>query len=153
MKYIPENPEHWAHDMRGCPLEDCHGVVDDDCAPPHCCSCGTQLPDGPKGPMALPAPSGRRLQSEIPDPLAPPRLPENVISIERCIFCDTREVVTDMGPHPVFYVFKDEIVERGELIYPIFNCAICSEGWVDHRGAAVEDAWITERNEKYCVTA
>jgi hypothetical protein len=57
---------HWSYHMRRCPVEDCGGVVDDDLLVPWCCKCGKLLPDGPDGPMALLAPAGHRLQSEVP---------------------------------------------------------------------------------------
>lgn len=62
----PMDETHWAYHMRRCPVEGCNGVVDDDLLVPRCCKCDLLLPDGPDGPMALSAPAGYRLQSEVP---------------------------------------------------------------------------------------
>ena len=55
----------WAYHMRRCPIEGCRGVVDDELLVPWCCACRTELPDGPDGPMALPAPDGAVLQADV----------------------------------------------------------------------------------------
>jgi len=62
----------------------------------------------------------------------------NVISLEECIFCSTREVETDMGPHR--FVMERVGVKRVEYLkYPAFHCLMCDEGWTDHRSEAIRD--------------
>lgn len=132
-----DDPDHWAYNMRRCPMEGCRGVVDDECTPPHCCACATELPDGP-GKTALPAPSGRKLQADLYRD-GPTRRPENVVSLEECIFCGAREVETNMGPHRfVMEVKGKKWVEL--LTFPALHCLMCDEGWTDHRAEGVRDA-------------
>lgn len=131
-----DDPDHWAYNMRRCPMEGCRGVVDDECAPPHCCACATKLPDGP-GVTALPAPSGRKFQSDLRR--APPtRRPTNVVSIEECILCGAREVETDMGPHR-FVMERNGVKRVEQLTYPTLHCLMCDEGWCDQRAEKVRD--------------
>ena len=131
------DPDHWAYDMRRCPMAGCLGVVDDEVRPPMCCACGTVLPDGP-GVMALPAPSGRKFQNEWRrNP--PDRRPPNVVSLERCPFCGAREVETDMGPHR-FVIMRKGRKWSDRLRYPAFHCLCCDQSWTDHRAETVRDA-------------
>lgn len=58
--------DDWSYHFRRCPYDDCGGLVDDDCVPPHCCNCSRELPDGPDGPMARPAPAGHVWQRDVP---------------------------------------------------------------------------------------
>lgn len=54
--------DDWSYHMRRCP---CGGVVDDELLVPQCCKCRRELPDGPDGPTALPAPDGAVLQDDV----------------------------------------------------------------------------------------
>jgi len=72
----------WSFHMRGCPSEGCHGVVDDELLVPWCCKCRRELPDGPDGPLALPAPDGAILQEDVLEcePVeCPPEIAERLI--------------------------------------------------------------------------
>jgi len=140
MSLPPDDPDHWAYQMRRCPLVKCSGVVDDEVVPLRCCSCGEELRDGP-GAMPLPSPSGRVFQS---DPYRghpaepPPRPPANVVSLDACWFCGTREVSVDMGPHR-FVVERHgrKIIEH--LTYPALTCAACEQSWTDHRAEKIRE--------------
>lgn len=137
------DPDHWAYQMRRCPFVNCRGVVDDELDPSRCCACGEELHDGP-GAMPRPSPSGRVFQR---DPYTghrdePPRRPTNVVSLEKCLWCDSHPVELDMGPHRF-------VIERGgrkvveHLCYPALKCTVCGEGWTDHRAEKVRDEATT----------
>lgn len=137
------DPDHWAYNMRRCSKPGCTGVVDDELDVPQCCKCGALLPDGP-GTSAIPAPSGRKFQSEptYDRPALNPR-PTNVLSLEVCPFCGAREVEIDMGPHR--FVMTRSIKGRNpatyveHISYPALHCLMCEEGWTDHRAEKVRD--------------
>jgi len=74
--------DDWSFHMRRCPSDGCNGVVDDDLLVPWCCSCRRELPDGPEGPLALPAPDGAILQEDVleSEPVAcPPESAERLV--------------------------------------------------------------------------
>lgn len=89
-------------------------------------------------------------ETEDPDfTEATPHLPENVVSLQECVFCGSRDVVCHMGPHLVDFWFQGQIVETDEIEFPAFECTMCNEGWTDWRAEEIRDAWQLERVAKY----